>query len=104
MAKSELNGNPIYSNEQNLWFYCIDDKPADFYHPRKCPHCGKSVTKEGHDGCLGTLPNVKYACCGHYSKNGRPYAVFKDSDEVINFVSTEDMYKYFEINGYTKDK
>lgn len=35
---------------------------------RECGHCGKENTKEGHDGCLGTLPNVMNACCGHGNK------------------------------------
>ena len=30
-----------------------------------CGHCGESSTPEGHDGCLGTLPGVANACCGH---------------------------------------
>ena len=30
-----------------------------------CGHCGKASTPEGHDGCLGTLPGVVNACCGH---------------------------------------
>lgn len=31
-----------------------------------CVKCGKGPTKEGHDGCLGTLPGpVMNACCGH---------------------------------------
>lgn len=35
-------------------------------NPDKCEHCGKGVTKEGHDGCIGTLPDeVMNACCGH---------------------------------------
>ena len=25
----------------------------------------KRNTKEGHDGCLGTLPGIMNACCGH---------------------------------------
>lgn len=30
-------------------------------------HCGLQDTPEGHDGCLGTLPEniVMNACCGH---------------------------------------
>ena len=32
---------------------------------QECGHCGKYPTIEGHDGCLGTLPGVKNACCGH---------------------------------------
>lgn len=32
----------------------------------KCDHCRIKVTKEGHDGCIGTLPYpVMNACCGH---------------------------------------
>ena len=32
-----------------------------------CVHCGLGPTPEGHDGCLGTLPEsiVMNACCGH---------------------------------------
>ena len=30
-----------------------------------CGQCGSMKTPEGHDGCLGTLPGVANACCGH---------------------------------------
>lgn len=32
-----------------------------------CAKCGLLPTAEGHDGCLGTLPEdvVMNACCGH---------------------------------------
>jgi hypothetical protein len=31
-----------------------------------CAKCKKLPTKEGHDGCLGTLPGqIMNACCGH---------------------------------------
>ncbi len=31
-----------------------------------CIKCSKGPTKEGHDGCLGTLPGpIMNACCGH---------------------------------------
>lgn len=30
-----------------------------------CVKCGKLPTKENHDACLGTLPGVVDACCGH---------------------------------------
>jgi hypothetical protein len=32
---------------------------------RPCGHCGKYPTIEGHDRCVGTLPGVMNACCGH---------------------------------------
>lgn len=30
-----------------------------------CGYCGVKRTHEGHDGCIGTLPNIMNACCGH---------------------------------------
>lgn len=30
-----------------------------------CSHCNLKKTKEGYDGCIGHLENVRNACCGH---------------------------------------
>lgn len=31
-----------------------------------CDHCNLEATKEGHDGCLGTINSgIWNACCGH---------------------------------------
>lgn len=30
-----------------------------------CPHCHMERKEDGHDPCLGALPGVEYACCGH---------------------------------------
>lgn len=30
-----------------------------------CSHCNLPPSPEGHDGCLGTLPDIMNACCGH---------------------------------------
>lgn len=49
---------------------------------RACAQCGKHPTAEGHDACLGELPGVSFACCGHGV--GLGYIVFKDST-VIRF-------------------
>ena len=32
---------------------------------RPCGRCSLHETPEGHDACLGTLPGVENACCGH---------------------------------------
>lgn len=37
----------------------------DGYEKPVCGHCELGRTKEGHDGCIGTLGGVKNACCGH---------------------------------------
>lgn len=49
------------------WFYCDTGESVKSDPDRKCGHCNKESTTEGHDGCLGTLnPEiVKNACCGH---------------------------------------
>lgn len=31
----------------------------------ECPHCHKRRGPDRHDPCLGQLPGVNYACCGH---------------------------------------
>lgn len=31
----------------------------------RCSMCGHPPTAEDHDACLGTLPGVMNACCGH---------------------------------------
>ena len=40
-------------------FYAIDNES------RVCGFCSREPTIDGHDGCLGTLPGVMNACCGH---------------------------------------
>lgn len=59
-------------------FYCDTKEPTiDTWESRPCGHCGKHLTKEGHDGCLGTLKGVMNACCGHGEPN-QAYVQFYD--------------------------
>jgi hypothetical protein len=37
---------------------------------RPCTYCGKMPTPEGHDACLGRIPDVIHACCGHGVRPG----------------------------------
>ncbi len=46
------------------WFY-KDTMEVTVGSERSCGYCGKNNMKNGHDGCLGTIPNVMNACCGH---------------------------------------
>ena len=48
----------------------LDLVPKNNYDPERqcrivCEVCDIESTPEGHDGCIGTLPNVMNACCGH---------------------------------------
>ena len=58
------------------WLYVDGGRVSDDPQ-RACGHCGKLVTPEGHDGCLGTLPGVTNACCGH-GQDGDAYIQFDD--------------------------
>lgn len=37
---------------------------------RTCPRCQKSLTSDKYDKCLGELPGVEAACCGHGEEEG----------------------------------
>lgn len=45
--------------------YCDTGEPIRKFKTRPCGHCDKPNTTEGYDGCLGKLPGVMNACCGH---------------------------------------
>lgn len=76
---SRWRGHEIrYGN--GIWVYA-DTGDAIEGNPRSCGHCGRSDTKEGHDGCIGTLdPDiVMNACCGHGDAE-HAYIQFWDGD------------------------
>jgi len=50
------------------WVYS-DNRTPTAGNPRDCGFCGRPNTTDGHDGCLGTLPGVRNACCGHGEPN-----------------------------------
>ncbi len=60
-ARSHMRGNPI-EFVKGRWKY-PDGSPADDSWP--CFRCGRKATPEGYDACLGKLPGVRSACCGH---------------------------------------
>ena len=64
-AKSKFMGNNIIF-VNNEWIYEDTKLPvSETYQERKCENCNRHITKEGHDACLGNLPGVINACCGH---------------------------------------
>ena len=75
----------------------IDNGLNPSEHIRECTKCGKLPTKEGHDACLGTLPGVVDACCGHGIKEA--YIIFENGvtirgSLVREFVQTNLKNKY----------
>jgi len=69
-----------YNIENSKWYYLDNKEEANYFKP--CPLCGNMPTKEGYDFCLGKLPGVKNACCGHGIKEG--YIHF-ENDKTIKF-------------------
>jgi hypothetical protein len=67
-----LRGHPIYL-DKGVWRYVDTDEPTvETWRSRPCGHCGQMETADGHDACLGELPGVENACCGH----GDPSAAY----------------------------
>lgn len=78
MVKSHHRGHQIeFINDQ--WCYSDTKTPTvinGVYQKRHCGYCGKHNT-EDHDGCLGVLPGLMNACCGH-GVNKEAYVQFLD--------------------------
>ncbi|WP_417788192.1 hypothetical protein [Stutzerimonas xanthomarina] len=66
-ATAHLRGHKIeWDALLEHWVYADTRQPtATVWQERPCGHCGQHNTPEGHDACLGTLPGVTNACCGH---------------------------------------
>ncbi len=63
MIKSKYRGHDIFFIDDQ-WFYTDNNEPT-VGSKRPCGHCEKKITEEGHDVCIGVLPGVMNACCGH---------------------------------------
>lgn len=76
-AEHYLRGHPMEFVD-NEWVYSdTHESTVDTWEERPCGHCGLHNTPEDHDGCLGTLPGVMNACCGHGNINDA-YVQFED--------------------------
>lgn len=74
---SKYRGNEIIF-KNNKWIYKNNGLIVDEIHEdMPCGYCGKMTTKEGHDGCLGTLIGIMNACCGH-GEEDNAYIQFLD--------------------------
>lgn len=60
-----FRGHEIEELDDVYRFVDTGEPTAKTWEQRPCGHCGRHNTAEGHDGCIGTLPGVWNACCGH---------------------------------------
>lgn len=64
-ASSVLRGHPIHYKDE-AWRYTDNGALTETtWRSRPCGSCGGPETEDGHDHCLGELPGVVNACCGH---------------------------------------
>ena len=75
MTHSQIRGHAMICRA-GRWFYKDGGRVSDDPQ-RDCGRCGRPATPEGHDGCLGTLPGVANACCGH-GQDADAYIQFDD--------------------------
>ena len=77
-------GNEVYFAEDPDGCWAPRNAKGQFISLKdlRCTECGKKSTKEGHDPCLGKLPGVINACCGHnkkgHNKDGTGYIMFEN--------------------------
>lgn len=67
MPPDTHRGHPIRFDPISEQWHFVDDDTLVSKHwkERPCGHCSLANTPEGHDGCLGTIPEAVNACCGH---------------------------------------
>jgi hypothetical protein len=64
-ASSTLRGHEIVFVNGCWRFRDTMESTERTWHERPCGKCGLHNTPDGHDACLGALPGVRNACCGH---------------------------------------
>lgn len=72
-ARGTFRGHDAYYDWQaHVWRYADNGMAVPSYpaHERPCAHCGLPPTPAGEDGCLGHIPGVTSACCGHGVEKG----------------------------------
>ena len=71
----------------NIWIFSDTGKPVEnTWKERKCGYCGKERTIDGHDDCLGTLPFVMNACCGH-GRRSEAYIQFNNGIRISGTIA-----------------
>ena len=84
----KLRGHAISCTADGVWRYDDTGQIVSQCPYRDCGHCGEASTAEGHDACLGTLPGVLNACCGH-GVDREAYVVLADGVRLAGSIALE---------------
>jgi len=78
-ARGRFRGHDAFYDEaEGVWRYADGTAvPSNPACERPCAQCGLPPTPVGDDGCLGHIPGVASACCGHGVERG--YIVWESS-------------------------
>jgi len=87
-------GNTFYLADKDLKagrIFTVRDKLGKYKSLKnlKCPKCNKEATEDGHDPCLGALPGVRAACCGHGIDEIYGYIWFKNDIHISGHFTVE---------------
>lgn len=63
----------VWDEPAQIWRWQDTNEPAHGWggEPRRCPECDELPTAEGDDPCIGHIPGVYSACCGHGIEAGQ---------------------------------
>jgi len=90
-AKSNIRGHEI-EEVNGQWVFSDTKEPTiTTWKSRNCNNCNKDFPSNDHDPCIGNLPGVMNACCGH-GIDKEAYVQFPDGEhlsgkEAIDFFS-----------------
>lgn len=70
MITSCSKGNQIYYEDSAGWHYVFNNEPISNIDCLVCPRCQKISGVNEPDICLGHIPGIKSACCGHGVEEG----------------------------------
>jgi hypothetical protein len=84
-AKSRWRGHDIYFDGK-AWRFCDSNDPLPGWGGifRPCANCSEMMNDHEADHCLGVLPGVDNACCGH-GRREDAYIRFKNGVVVKGF-------------------
>lgn len=87
----------------DVYVYSDTKNPVSEYRDVPCGHCGLKNTRQGYDGCLGKLPGVMNACCGHGNDNDAYIQYWKHRGQDDKIVRGKEARKLQKMLAWTID-